>query len=171
MATKRDNITLILAIVGAVTGLIAFSMNVKEQIKYRPRVEMDFKIVDFARDKPRPQLVGVLIYKNLGKSKINVTRTPEILVNHPDGRQFGPYTMFPPKLDPAQMLISLDALGVRDQAYMIPDLEQDIASGELPDIRSRPDEFRFEVSITTTEGNFRQSFVGIDLVDSGLMSK
>ena len=165
MAPKRENITLVLAIVGAVTGLISFSINVQDQIKYRPRVEMDFKIVDVARSQPRPQIVAVLIYKNLGKSRINLVKTPEVMVLHPDGKKFGPFTMLPPKLDVAQMLISLEPLGVKDQGYVVPELEEAIVGGQLADIRSHPTKFKFEVRIKTTEGDFHQTFAGIELAN------
>jgi hypothetical protein len=132
---------------------------------------MDFKIVDFAKEKPRPQLVAVLLYKNLGKSRINITKVPEVWVHHPDGEKFGPYSMLPPELDAAQLFIGLEPLGVRDQTYMIPDLEQAIASGQLSDIRSRPSQIGFDVRITPTEGSFQQSFVGMDLLDSSLIFK
>ena len=77
---KRENIALAVAILGAATGSIAFLMNIGERIKYRPRVKMDFQIIDFAKEKPRPEITAAVTYVNLGKSIIGLTEPPHLSV-------------------------------------------------------------------------------------------
>ena len=154
---RKENITLALALVGALTGLASLSTIVWERVKYPSRVEITW--LSFYRSSFYPGMTGSSLElrvhvgcKNLGKLKISLSGYPMISMRRPDGKKFGPYLMRsavrgavsdPP---PGQAVEPLSWCG---GSYSVSGLERAIVSGELSDLPYRFEDFTFEVAIPT----------------------
>ena len=163
MATRRETLTLALAGLGAMSGLTSLSAIVWEKVKYRSRVEMElmsFERIPVPRPagydarlvgppNPRfPELVAWIDYTNYGKFKTYVDACPLLKLHHPDGRRFGPYLMLPSYKGG---WVSLEPLGTAAADYFLRGLRWAIDAEQIPDIRSRFDEFTFEISAKVQE--------------------
>ena len=156
-------ITLSLSILGAVTGTISFFILMWEKIKYRPRVAVRLiGVYNIAPNKSQPRIIPVVKLRNMGKTKITVQELPNLIVQLDDKKK--KYKLDPPKWD-EPIYVELKPLEIKVIHYYARELEEDIESGEFPDIRKKPEKVHFEIKVKTTEGNYETSTIGLRILD------
>ena len=183
MAMKRDIITLALAGIGALTGLVSLSFIVCEKIEYRPRVEITRpSFVERQNGSSPPGFTAYVRYKNRGKVVMDVYEPPLLVVRDSAGKRFGPFLMQPawpsdlksrlaasraglPSVTVGLPRVSIAPLRSEGREYSVPALERAITKGEIADFHARWRDFTFEVEVVDTENEnyteqsvIRQSF-------------
>jgi len=165
MAIKRDSITLVLAGIGALTGLSSLSLIVWEQVEYRPRVEITSPtFVESQEGSLLPRITAYVGYKNLGTVLMNVYEPPLLVVRDSAGKQFGPYLMRVPRpgigrpVTAGRGPVRIEPQRSEGREYLVPGLEEAIANGQIPGFRSHWRDFTYEVeALISVNEDFEQS--------------
>lgn len=167
----KNNITLAIAILGAVTGMISFSMNVFDYIKYRPRLGIECRIFDFSNKGESPDFVFALKYINLGKNRISLLKAPKLYITNAKGKKFGPYTLFPTDKKIATLSTALEPFAMDVVTYKSPDLIEDIQKRKSCDFRKEKDKITFYIEIDNTTGKSEVSLKGYESMPRSLIKK
>ena len=158
-------ITLCIAILGAVTGIISFSLQMWQKLKYRPRLSAELiGVYEFPSEKGTPYIVVVVEYRNPSKDRVTVPGTPDIIVKDQLGKNLGEFNLDPTRWDePLQVVLAPQEVKV--MPYSGRELATAIVSGVIPDLRSTDANIMFELVGESTAGRFNARASGIRRLD------
>lgn len=158
-------ITLCIAILGAVTGTISFSLQMWEKLKYRPRVSAELiGVYELPSEDQTPDIVVVVEYRNPSKDKVTILRTPDIIVKDQLGKILGKFNLDPTRWDePVQVV--LDPQEVKGRSYFGRELSTAMVSGAMPDLKSADANVVLELVGESTAGRFTARAKGIRTLD------
>jgi hypothetical protein len=162
----KQTITLTLAILGAVTGTIAFSVQMLEGWKYRPRVTAELTgVYRMNVEQHARKVVAVVVeFRNRGKERITILGTPDLIVIDSTGKVRGRFNLDPLEWDKPLDTI-LEPLEVKRQPYDGREIENAIANGNLADLFSPASGVRFKLIGKSTAGRFTSEEVSLQEVD------
>lgn len=158
-------ITLCIAVLGAVTGTISFSLQMWQQLKYRPRLIAELiGVYELPSEDQMPPIVIVIEYRNPSKDKVTVLRTPDIIVKDHLGNILGKFNLDPWRWDePVQ--VALDPQEIRALSYSGRELSTAMTSGLPADVLSTDANCVFEIVGESTAGRFTARAKGMRRLD------
>jgi hypothetical protein len=168
MKEKMDKIqiiTLCIAIIGAVTGTISFSLQMWEKLKYRPRLSAEIiGVYVLPSEGQTPDIAVVVEYRNPSKDRITILRTPDIIVKDKSGKKLGKFNLDPSNWnEPVQYPIGPQE--VKGVPYRGRELSDAISTGIIPELSSLNDDVFFELEGESTAGQFTARTSGIRCLD------
>lgn len=162
---KKENITLLIAILGAITGLISFYFVIQEKIQYRPRIEIDLVgVYDISGDSIEPWIVIVAEFRNLGNSKVTIDNLPYLNVKSLKHNIESNYQLNTNKLNEL-IYVELSELEIKTVTYRCYQFEMDIMEGKYPNFNKISEELFFEIYGKSTVGGYKASGKGLIILD------
>ncbi|MFI5398092.1 MAG: hypothetical protein ACHQ9S_21355 [Candidatus Binatia bacterium] len=162
----EQNITLAIAILGAVTGTTAFAVQMLEWWKYRARVSV--RLLGVYRmpvdGRGSQKVVAVVDFQNKGRDRITILGTPDLILKTSTGKVCGSFRLEPLRWDES-LDVALDPLEVKQVPYDGRRIEKEIADGRLPDVETSPGNVRFILVGKSTAGRFSAECVGFEQLD------
>lgn len=175
----RANSTLIIALIGASTGILAVSLQLMEKVEYYPRVEAE--LVDVYDDGfntsefiSYPWIYVKLKLQNKGKIKATLEGPPELIVRWDNGKMNKKYSLgdtwiiYPEDYDPnfnneytETRLRILEPFDIIEEKLSPKSIDEDIENGLIPDIRLEPEKVTFELVGKSSVGNYKATKKGL----------
>jgi len=175
----KANSTLIIALIGALTGITAVSLQLMDEIEYHPRVEAELvEVFDDGFNTSEfisyPQIYVTLKLQNKGKIKAALEEPPDLIIRWNKGESSKRYSLgdtwiiYSENYDPPfnteyteTKRRILEPFDIIEDKFSVESIDEDIISGIIPDIRLEPEKATFEIVGKSSVGNYMASKEGL----------
>ena len=164
---KANIITLVIAVIGAVTGTLSFTIQMYEKWESRPRLLVEQQgIYDLMPESNTPRYVLVVTYENLGNSTVTLRRVPSLRVKSQRSTLSREFEINPVDWSERQD-ISIPPHTRIQTSYSLDDLVKLYTTGEWSELRESPQSIQFRLIVETNAGTFESDLGrGIGPVDA-----